>query len=79
VVKPSKSRPLYERLAYAFGRDAVHREMARLISGARPDPLQYMNDEGRQLLFDNLLADLRYTKRNNARNRRIAAERKTNG
>lgn len=76
-MKPSA--PLHDRLNYVFGGAAVYRELLRMINPYNGDPLRHLTDAAKQELFERLRDDLRRTKRNNAHNRRIAAERKANG
>lgn len=70
---------LYKRLVNAFGQRAVDRIILEMLNPFSGDPLRYFNDRGKQELFERLRDDLRRTKRMNAHNRRIAAERKANG
>lgn len=69
---------LHKRLCNAFGKDAVYRELLRMVNPFNGDPLRHLTDNAKQELFNRLRDDLRRTKRNNAQNRRIAAERKAN-
>lgn len=71
----TKNDSLHDRLVYSFGRDRVQRELSDMVSRWHQDPLRYLTDEAKQELFDRLRADLRWTKRNNARNREIARQR----
>lgn len=70
---------LHQRLVNAFGSKAVDDTLIRMMSPYTDDPLRHLTDDAKQELFERLRDDLRRTKRNNAHNRRIAAERKANG
>jgi hypothetical protein len=71
---PTKGEPLIERLKHAFGDRHIRDALANMMSA---DPLEWLNDDGRDELVSRLVAEHKSARRYAAHSRKYYRERRT--